>query len=47
MCRSDLSSAMPSELMELLDNVATSDDAEEMRQLIPHLANFARQKVNS
>jgi hypothetical protein len=35
---------MPSELMDLIEKLAPSDDAEELRQLIPHLTNFSNQR---
>jgi hypothetical protein len=43
----NLSSAMPSDIMDLIEELAPSDDAEELRQLIPHLTNFANQRDNS
>ena len=47
MCRPHLSPAMPSELLGLIDELAKSDDAEELRQLVPHLAKFASRRDNA
>lgn len=38
---------MPSDLMDLIEKLAPSDDAEELRQLIPHMTDFANQRYNS
>jgi hypothetical protein len=41
-CREELRAVMPDELLDLIEKAAASDDADELRRLVPRLIDFAQ-----